>query len=79
MDIGQYVIGTTVLIGFVNGVKLAINNNWRGFGFFMTAVISGIIFGYLGWFTIPSVEVGFALGVASSGMYEVGQRVGGIQ
>lgn len=77
MELGQYVIAASTLIGFVNGVKLATDRNWRGFAFFMTAVVAGTFFGYLHWFTLPSVEIGFALGVASSGTYEVAQRIGG--
>jgi len=77
MDLGQYAIAASTLIGFVNGVKLALDLNWRGFSLFAVSVIGGAIFGSLHWFAIPSIEVGFALGVAASGTYEVAQRIGG--
>lgn len=70
-------MAASTLIGFVNGVKLAVDRNWRSFVFFMTAVIGGAVFGYLQWFGLPSAEIGLALGIASSGTYEVAQRVGG--
>lgn len=66
-----------MLVGLVNVTKLAIDQNWRSFGLAMVAVGGGLTFGYLGWFGIPSIEIGLALALASSGVYEVAQRVGG--
>jgi len=77
MDLTQYVIATATLIGFVNGVKLAIDHNWNSFGLFAVSVLGGTLFGFLHWFMLPSPEVGFALGIAASGTYEVAQRAGG--
>lgn len=77
IDIGQYAIAASTLIGFVNGVKLAVDQNWKGFALFAVAVLAGTAFGALHWFMIPSPEIGFAIGVASSGTYEVAQRLGG--
>lgn len=77
MDLGTYAIAASALIGFVNGIKLAIDKNYRSFALFLVSVIGGLLFGALQWFGIPSMEVGFALGVAASGTYEVAQRIGG--
>lgn len=77
MDLTQYVIASTTLIGFVNGVQLAIDQNWPSFAKFAVAVLTGTIFGFLHWFMLPSPEVGFAIGVASSGLYTIAKRVGG--
>lgn len=78
MEIGQFALAATTLIGFVNGVKLAVNREWRGFALFATAVVGGTVLGYLHWLGLPSAEMGFALGVASSGTYELAQRIGGV-
>lgn len=77
MDLGQFAFAAGTLIGFVNGVKLAADRNWKGFALFSVAVAGGTILGALQWFGLPSAEIGFALGVASSGTYEVAQRIGG--
>lgn len=77
MDLTQFAFGATMLIGLVNVVKLAIDQKWRSFALSMVAVIGGLLFGFLGWFGIPSPEIGLALALASSGVYEVGQRIGG--
>lgn len=77
MDLGQYAMGATMLIGLVNVINLAINQNWKGFALAMTAVVGGLVFGFLGWFTIPSPEIGLALALGSSGVYELFQRAGG--
>jgi hypothetical protein len=79
MDLTQFAFGATILIGLVNGIQFAVNRDWRAFTLFLTAVISGAVFGYLGWFTIPSVEIGFALGISSSGVYKVAQKLGDSQ
>jgi len=77
MDLTQFAFGASMLIGLVNYLKMAIDRNWRSFSLVTVAVAGGMIFGTLGWFGIPSPEIGFALGLASSGVYEVGQRIGG--
>lgn len=77
MDLGQFAFAATTLVGFVNGVKLAIDKNWKGFALFAIAVTGGTLLGALNWFGLPSAEIGFALGVASSGTYEIAQRIGG--
>lgn len=73
----QYVMAGFVLIGLVNGISFAIDRKWKEFGLFMTAVLAGLVFGALKWFGIPSAELGLAIGIASSGVYKVAQKVGG--
>lgn len=77
MNLEQYVMAAFVLIGLVNGVQFAINRDWRAFGLFMTAVVAGTAFGFLKWFGLPSAEVGLAVGISSSGVYKVAQKIGG--
>jgi hypothetical protein len=43
----------------------------------MTAVFAGLLFGFLKWFGLPGPEVGLAVGVSSSGVYKVAQKLGG--
>ena len=77
MDMTQFALASATLIGIVNGIKLALDKNWRGFAFFMISVIGGTFFGLLHWYNVPSIEIGFSFGVAASGVFEVSQRVGG--
>jgi hydrogenase/urease accessory protein HupE len=66
-----------VLIGLVNGVQLANSKQWSSFILFLTAVIAGLVFGYLHWFSLPNMEIGLAVGISSSGVYKVAQKLGG--
>jgi len=77
MDLEQYVLGAFVLIGLVNGIQFLIDKQWASFIKFMTAVIAGGVFGYLQWFGLPSLEIGLAVGISSSGAYKVAQKLGG--
>lgn len=77
MDFTQYAMAAFVLIGLVNGIQFAIDRNWRSFALFITAVISGAVFGYLRFFGLPSLEIGLAVGISSSGVYKVAQKLGG--
>ena len=77
MDISTYTMAGFVVIGLVNGVQFALENNWKSFTFFLIAVLSGLLFGFLGWFDLPSMEVGLAVGISSSGVYKVAQKLGG--
>jgi hypothetical protein len=43
----------------------------------MTAVIAGGLFGYLQWFGLPSIEIGLAVGISSSGAYKLATKIGG--
>jgi hydrogenase/urease accessory protein HupE len=78
MNLAQYVTAGFVLIGLVNGIQFALDKNWRSFAFFMVAVIAGTTFGFLGWFSLPSAEIGLAIGISSSGAYKVAQKFGGV-
>lgn len=77
MDISQFAMAAFVIIGLVNGVQFALDKNWRSFAFFLVSVIAGTIFGFLHWFNLPSAEIGLAVGISSSGVYKVAQKLGG--
>lgn len=77
LDTTQYLFAATIIIGFVNGIQLAVDRNWKSFAMFLTAVVSGAIFGFLHWFGLPNIEIGLALAISSSGVYKVAQKVGG--
>ena len=77
MDFQEFAMAGFVLIGLVNGIQFAIDKNWKSFIMFMTAVVAGGVFGYLGWFGLPSAEIGFAVGISSSGVYKIAQKIGG--
>ena len=78
MDLSQYAMAGFVLIGLVNGIQFALEKNWKSFVFFGAAVIAGLVFGFLGWFGLPNMEIGLAVGLSSSGVYKVAQKLGGI-
>lgn len=77
MNLDQYVMAGFVLIGLVNGLQFALDKNWRSFAMFCAAVTAGTAFGFLGWFGLPSAEIGLAVGISSSGVYKVSQKLGG--
>lgn len=77
MDLTSFALAGFVLIGLVNGIQFAVDRNWKSFTFFVTAVIAGTVFGYLKWFGLPSMEIGLAVGIGSSGVYKTGQLIGG--
>lgn len=77
MDIEKFAAATFVLIGLVNGIQLAIDMNWPSFIRFFAAVLAGGLFGFLHWFGLPSVEVGLAVGIGSSGVYKTVQKLSG--
>jgi hypothetical protein len=77
MNFEQYVLPTFVIIGLINGITFALDKNWKAFALFLTAVIAGIAFGFLKWFGLPGPEIGLALGINSSGVYKVAQKLGG--
>lgn len=74
--LNQFVLGSFFLIGFVNIVNMGLEGNWKGFVKAMLAVVAGGVLGYLKFYNIPSVEMGIALGIASSGVYK-GFQIGG--
>lgn len=75
MDLGQFAVATTAIIGLVNGIQL-LKTDRLGFLYFLCAVVAGSVFGYLHWFGLPSIELGFAVGLSSSGVYKVAQKLG---
>lgn len=77
MNLEQFAMAAFVLIGLVNGIQFALDRNWASFVKFLTAVIAGGLFGYLHWFGLPSLETGIAVGISSSGVYKVAQKLGG--
>ena len=77
MNLEQFAIAGFVLIGLVNGIQFALDKNWSSFIKFLLAVIAGGVFGFLQWFGLPNVEIGLAVGVSSSGVYKVSQKLGG--
>lgn len=76
VDLNQFILATSTLIGLVNGVTFALDRNWRAFVLFLIAGIAGLIFGALHWYGLPSAEIGLALGVGSSGVYKLFQIAG---
>ena len=76
MDFTQFAIAGFVLVGLVNGVQFLTTKQWDRFLFFLIAVVAGAVFGYLKWFELPSVEIGIAVGLGSSGVYKVAQKLG---
>lgn len=77
MNLEQFAMAAFVLIGLVNGLQLALNREWKSFAMFCVAVGAGTVFGALQWFGLPSAEVGLAVGISSSGVYKVAQKLGG--
>ena len=65
-----------VIVGIVNGIRLLQEKNVWGFIFFVTALAAGIILGILHLFGL-TIEVGLLTGIGSSGLYRVGQVIGG--
>lgn len=77
-ELEQFVMGAFALVGLVNIVQLGINKKWESFALAMVAVTAGSLFGYFQWFGLPSAEIGFLLGISSSGVYKVANRLGGV-
>lgn len=76
-DLSTFTMAAFVIVGLVNGVQFAFDRNWKSFVFFMVAVVAGTVFGAIHWFYLPSAEIGLAVGVGSSGVYKVAQKLGG--
>lgn len=72
-----YTLAATVLIGLINWLTFALDRKWKSFALTTLAIIAGTTFGLLGWFDIPSIQMGFAFGVGSSGVYKLIQKAGG--
>lgn len=78
MDLQNYAIAGFVLIGLVNGIQFIVDKDWKSFIKFITAIAFGCVFGYLGWFGLESIEIGLAVGLSSSGIYKISQKLGGL-
>ena len=76
-EITTFTMAAFVIVGLVNGVQFAFDRNWKSFTFFLIAVAAGTLFGAIHWFNLPSAEIGLAVGVGSSGVYKVAQKLGG--
>ena len=76
MDFSQFAMASFAIVGFINGVQFAVNKEWKSFIFFFTGVVAGVLFGYLGWFGLPSIEMGILIGLDASGLYKTSQVLG---
>lgn len=65
-----------VIIGIVNGVRLYQLPDKRGFYYFMLAFALGVVGGLLHLFGL-TLETGMVIALSSSGLYRVGEKVGG--
>lgn len=77
MEIESYAVAAAAIVGLVNGFRLAGDRDFKGFVFFALAMAAGLFFGNIHWFGLPNMEVGLLVALASSGLYRVGQLVGG--
>ena len=64
-----------VVIGIVNGIRLAKENDKWGFILFTIALIVGVGLGLLRYFGL-TVETGIVIALASSGLYRISEKVG---
>ena len=67
-----------VVIGIVNGIRLAREADKWGLILFGCAMVVGVLFGLLGLFGL-NIETGIVVALASSGLYRVGEKVGGLK
>lgn len=74
----EQLTSVAVLIGFINGVKLFENPDKKPFAYFCLAIVLGVVFGYFKFFGITGIENGLLISLASSGLYTVSKRLGGI-
>lgn len=65
-----------VIIGIVNGIRLAKEKDKTGFILFICALVIGILLGLLQLFGL-NLETGIVVALASSGLYRVGEKFGG--
>jgi hypothetical protein len=76
-ELQEFTLAAFMLIGLVNGFQLALNREFKSFALFALAVVAGGVFGALGWFSLPSLEIGLAVGLTSSGVYKTAQKISG--
>ena len=77
MEFEQYTMAAFVIIGLINGVEFALKAEWKRFILFSIAVLVGALLGSLEWFGLPNIQLGLALGISSSGVYKIAQKLGG--
>lgn len=77
MDLTEFAMAGFMIVGLVNGVQFAVNQEWKSFAYFLTGVTAGAVFGYLGYFGLPSTEIGIAVGLSSSGVYKATKMLAG--
>ena len=65
-----------VVVGLVNGIRLAQEKSKWGLIFFGSALVFGVGFGLLGLFGL-NLETGIVVALASSGLYRIGEKIGG--
>jgi hypothetical protein len=69
-----------VIVGIVNGVRLLkegqASKDYWGFILFAIAMAVGIILGALKMFGL-TIEMGIVIALASSGLYRIGEKIGG--
>lgn len=75
MNFEAYALAGSILIGLVNGIDIAYNKDWKSLAKFILAIGLGMLFGYLNWFSLPSLEVGLAIGLSSSGVYKLVSKI----
>lgn len=77
MDFTEYAMAAFVIIGLVNITQMALDRDWKSFAKATIAVVAATLFGYLNWFGLPTMEIGLAVGISSSGVYKLGQVLSG--
>lgn len=75
MDLTQFALASFGLIGLVNWVNFLLEKEYKSFIKATIAIAAGTAFGYFHWLGLPSMEMGFAVGISSSGVYKVAQMV----
>lgn len=65
-----------VIVGIVNGFRLLQEKSYWGFIFFAIALFFGVLFGFFHMFGL-SIESGVVVALMSSGLYRIGEKIGG--
>lgn len=77
MEQSVNLVALPAIIGIVNGISLAKQQDKWPFIMFVAAVLSGMALGYFSVFGL-TVETGLVTALASSGLYKVAQKLGGM-
>lgn len=65
-----------VIVGLVNGIRLAREQDKWGLILFICAMVAGVLLGLFGLFGLD-LETGIVAALASSGLYRIGEKIGG--